>query len=95
MTLTGDESLGISITGGVDDPVHEGDPGIYIKAVLGNGAAERCKRLFEGDRLREINSTNLDHVTHDQAVEAIRQSLSSRHVRCLSWSGGTARFVWR
>lgn len=80
VTMTADESLGISITGGLDDPVHEGDPGIYIKAILDDGAAQRCKRLFEGDRLREINGQSLDEVTHDQAVGAIRKSLTSRHV---------------
>lgn len=74
------ESLGLSITGGSDDHVRPGDPGIYIKAVLADGAASRCGRLQEGDRLREINNISLDHVTHDEAVEAIRQALLSHHV---------------
>ena len=44
--------LGISITGGTDDQVREGDDAVYIKKVIQGGLAANDGRLRDGDRLR-------------------------------------------
>jgi hypothetical protein len=46
-----DKGLGISIAGGVSDPVDEGDNGIYITEIILGGAAEQSGKLRVDDKV--------------------------------------------
>eukprot|EP00079_Xenopus_tropicalis_P020214 XP_012810882.1 PREDICTED: tyrosine-protein phosphatase non-receptor type 13 isoform X3 [Xenopus tropicalis] len=67
-----DDSLGISVTGGVNTSVKHG--GIYVKAVIPKGAAESDGRIQKGDRVLSVNGTSLEGATHKQAVEMLRNT---------------------
>ncbi|XP_044159722.1 tyrosine-protein phosphatase non-receptor type 13 isoform X2 [Bufo gargarizans] len=67
-----DDSLGISVTGGVNTSVKHG--GIYVKAVIPKGAAEADGRIQKGDRVLSVNGTSLEGATHKQAVEMLRNT---------------------
>ncbi|XP_036307944.2 tyrosine-protein phosphatase non-receptor type 13 isoform X21 [Pipistrellus kuhlii] len=67
-----DNSLGISVTGGVNTSVRHG--GIYVKAVLPKGAAELDGRIHKGDRVLAVNGVSLEGATHKQAVETLRNT---------------------
>ncbi|XP_013768980.1 tyrosine-protein phosphatase non-receptor type 13 isoform X2 [Pundamilia nyererei] len=65
-------SLGISVAGGINTNVHDG--GIYIKSLVPGGAAEQDGRIQIGDRLLEVDRSNLRGVTHHQAVEFLKRT---------------------
>ncbi|XP_069341637.1 tyrosine-protein phosphatase non-receptor type 13 isoform X7 [Eulemur rufifrons] len=67
-----DNSLGISVTGGVNTSVRHG--GIYVKAVIPKGAAESDGRIQKGDRVLAVNGVSLEGATHKQAVETLRNT---------------------
>ncbi|XP_027625669.1 tyrosine-protein phosphatase non-receptor type 13 isoform X3 [Tupaia chinensis] len=67
-----DNSLGISVTGGVNTSVRHG--GIYVKAVIPKGAAESDGRIHKGDRVLAVNGVSLEGATHKQAVETLRST---------------------
>ncbi|XP_043935753.1 tyrosine-protein phosphatase non-receptor type 13 isoform X1 [Protopterus annectens] len=67
-----DHSLGISVTGGINTSVKHG--GIYVKAIIPNGAAERDGRIQKGDRVLSVDGNSLEGTTHKQAVEALRNT---------------------
>ncbi|XP_055009730.1 tyrosine-protein phosphatase non-receptor type 13 isoform X3 [Boleophthalmus pectinirostris] len=78
-----DSSLGISVTvlfgkGGVNTSVRHG--GIYVKAVIPKGAAELDGRIQKGDRVMAVNGKSLDGATHQQAVEALRDTGQKVHL---------------
>ncbi|KAK0146162.1 Tyrosine-protein phosphatase non-receptor type 13 [Merluccius polli] len=70
-----DSGLGISVTGGVNTTVRHG--GIYIKAIIPNGAAALDGRIQKGDRVVAVNGKSLEGATHSQAVEALRDTKQS------------------
>uniref|UniRef100_W5LGI7 Protein scribble homolog n=1 Tax=Astyanax mexicanus TaxID=7994 RepID=W5LGI7_ASTMX len=65
--------LGLSIVGGSDHASHPfgvSEPGVFISKVISNGLA--CQSgLRVGDRILEVNSTDLRHATHQEAVKAL------------------------
>uniref|UniRef100_A0A8B9LT79 Protein scribble homolog n=1 Tax=Astyanax mexicanus TaxID=7994 RepID=A0A8B9LT79_ASTMX len=65
--------LGLSIVGGSDHASHPfgvSEPGVFISKVIPNGLA--CQSgLRVGDRILEVNSTDLRHATHQEAVKAL------------------------
>ncbi|XP_062376381.1 tyrosine-protein phosphatase non-receptor type 13-like [Sardina pilchardus] len=65
-------SLGISVAGGVNTTVRNG--GIYIKSLVMGGAADLDGKIQIGDRLLEVDGTNLRRVTHRQAVECLKRT---------------------
>ncbi|CAI5659477.1 unnamed protein product [Oreochromis niloticus] len=65
-------NLGISISGGINTNLPNG--GIYIKSLVPGGAAERDGRLHIGDRLLEIDGTNFQGFTYQQAVECLSKT---------------------
>ncbi|KAF4090352.1 hypothetical protein AMELA_G00050820 [Ameiurus melas] len=65
-------SLGICVAGGINTSVRHG--GIYIKSLIPGGAADLDGRIQTGDRLLEVNSCNLQGVTHKQAVECLKKT---------------------
>ncbi|XP_013358193.1 PREDICTED: tyrosine-protein phosphatase non-receptor type 13 isoform X4 [Chinchilla lanigera] len=67
-----ENSLGISVTGGVNTSVKHG--GIYVKAVIPKGAAESDGRIHKGDRVLAVNGVSLEGATHKQAVEILRNT---------------------
>ncbi|XP_058847124.1 tyrosine-protein phosphatase non-receptor type 13-like isoform X2 [Acipenser ruthenus] len=67
-----DNSLGISVTGGVNTTVRHG--GIYVKAIIPKGAAELDARIKKGDRVLSVDGKRLDGATHKQAVETLRET---------------------
>ncbi|XP_054468275.1 tyrosine-protein phosphatase non-receptor type 13 isoform X2 [Anoplopoma fimbria] len=78
-----DSSLGISVTvlfgkGGVNTTVRHG--GIYVKAIIPKGAAELDGRIQKGDRVMAVNGNSLEGATHQQAVEALRETGQTVHL---------------
>ena len=76
--------LGFSITGGVDNPSTPGYTDIYVSRLADGGPAQRDGGLEVGDRLVCVKNLPpgdlpagdfwLSDVTHDEAVQALRQS---------------------
>lgn len=62
--------LGLSIIGGCDTQL----PGIVINDIYENGAAFNDERLLIGDQILKVDNTDLISVTHDQALNALRQT---------------------
>ena len=62
--------LGMSIVGGSDTQL----PGIIIHEIYSNGAAYRDKRLKMGDQILKVNNIDLINSTHEQALNALRQT---------------------
>ncbi|XP_047460035.1 FERM and PDZ domain-containing protein 2 isoform X2 [Mugil cephalus] len=65
-------SLGISVAGGMNTNVRHG--GVYIKSLVMGGAADEDGRIQIGDRLLEVDGSNLRGVTHQQAVECLKRT---------------------
>lgn len=65
----GTTGLGFNIVGGTDMPNHEGDCGIFVSKIKKDGAAFIDGTLKIGDRILELNSVNLESVTHAFAVQ--------------------------
>ncbi|XP_076840902.1 protein scribble homolog isoform X5 [Brachyhypopomus gauderio] len=65
--------LGLSIVGGSDHASHPfgiSEPGVFISKVVPHGLA--CQSgLRVGDRILEVNSIDLRHATHQEAVKAL------------------------
>uniref|UniRef100_A0A3Q0T492 FERM and PDZ domain containing 2 n=1 Tax=Amphilophus citrinellus TaxID=61819 RepID=A0A3Q0T492_AMPCI len=64
-------NLGISVSGGINTNLPNG--GIYIKSLVPGGAAERDGRLHT-DRLLEVDGTNFQGFTYQQAVECLSKT---------------------
>ncbi|XP_072567849.1 protein scribble homolog isoform X19 [Paramormyrops kingsleyae] len=65
--------LGLSIVGGSDHASHPfgvREPGVFISKVIPHGLACRSG-LRVGDRILEVNSIDLRHATHQEAVRAL------------------------
>ncbi|XP_063252553.1 protein scribble homolog isoform X5 [Prinia subflava] len=65
--------LGLSIVGGSDHSSHPfgiHEPGVFISKVIPRGLAARSG-LRVGDRILEVNGTDLRHATHQEAVNAL------------------------
>ncbi len=77
----GKQGLGLSIVGGFDTQLQ----GIVIHDIYQNGAAMADKRLAIGDQILKVNDIDLLTATHDQALNALRQT--SNFVRLLIYRG--------
>ncbi|KAM8827705.1 tyrosine-protein phosphatase non-receptor type 13 isoform 4-T4 [Spinachia spinachia] len=64
--------------GGVNTTVRHG--GIYVKAIIPKGAAELDGRIQKGDRVVAVNGNSLDGATHEQAVDALRETGQTVHL---------------
>jgi C-terminal processing protease CtpA/Prc len=69
--------IGVSIIGGSDEPVAEGDTAIYTSTVVEGGAAALDGRLQPLDKLLVCNGQNLANVTHAVAVQIIQSNPDS------------------
>ncbi|XP_075775998.1 protein scribble homolog isoform X37 [Pelodiscus sinensis] len=68
--------LGLSIVGGSDHSSHPfgiQEPGVFISKVIPHGLASRSG-LRVGDRILEVNTIDLRHATHQEAVNALLSS---------------------
>ncbi|CAH1781914.1 unnamed protein product [Owenia fusiformis] len=77
--IKGSKGLGFSIAGGIGNQHIPGDNGIFVTKVIEGGAAEVDGRLQVGDKLIAVNEANLDNVTHEDAVAALKAT--KEHVK--------------
>ncbi|XP_072524027.1 PDZ domain-containing protein 7 [Salminus brasiliensis] len=70
------QSLGISISGGVESRVQ---PMVKIEKVFPGGAASSNDILKAGFELVSVDGVSLQAITHQDAVEIIRQAFSNKH----------------
>ncbi|XP_070196024.1 multiple PDZ domain protein-like isoform X6 [Littorina saxatilis] len=68
----GPDGLGFSIVGGHGSP--HGDLPIYVKNVFTKGAASENGQLRRGDQILSVNGQNLDGVTHEEAVNILKNA---------------------
>ncbi|XP_017339122.1 PDZ domain-containing protein 7 [Ictalurus punctatus] len=69
-------SLGISISGGVESRVQ---PVVKIEKIFPGGAASTNDMLKAGFELVSVDGVSLQGITHQNAVEIIRQAFSNKH----------------
>ncbi|KAG8551557.1 hypothetical protein GDO81_004164 [Engystomops pustulosus] len=69
------QSLGISISGGIESKIQ---PMVKIEKIFPGGAAFVCGELQAGYELVSVDGETLQHVTHQRAVDVIRQSYSNK-----------------
>lgn len=69
----GSSGLGISIVGGSDTALGC----VLVHEIYQNGAAMTSGKLKPGDQILEVNGRSLREATHSEALEALRQSVSS------------------
>ncbi|XP_021376711.1 disks large homolog 1-like isoform X4 [Mizuhopecten yessoensis] len=72
--VKGNKGLGFSIAGGIGNQHIPGDNGIFVTKIIEGGAAEQDGRLAMGDRLIAVNDANLDNVSHEEAVAALKDT---------------------
>ncbi|XP_060082856.1 disks large homolog 1-like isoform X2 [Ylistrum balloti] len=70
--VKGNKGLGFSIAGGIGNQHIPGDNGIFVTKIIEGGAAEQDGRLAVGDRLIAVNDDNLENVSHEEAVAALK-----------------------
>ncbi|XP_070537894.1 discs large homolog 1-like protein isoform X4 [Ptychodera flava] len=70
--LKGSKGLGFSIAGGVGNQHIPGDNGIFVTKIIEGGAAQQEGTLEIGDRLIRVGNANLENVTHEDAVAALK-----------------------
>uniref|UniRef100_A0A673VLP7 Discs large MAGUK scaffold protein 1a n=1 Tax=Salmo trutta TaxID=8032 RepID=A0A673VLP7_SALTR len=72
--VKGPKGLGFSIAGGVRNQHIPGDNNIYVTKIIEGGAAHKDGRLQIGDKLLAVNSACLEEVSHEDAVEALKNT---------------------
>ncbi|VBB30990.1 unnamed protein product [Acanthocheilonema viteae] len=72
----GSKGLGFSIAGGVGNEHVAGDTGIYVTKIIDGGAAYHDGRLRVGDKLLAVDDVILENVTHEFAVNTLKQTAS-------------------
>ncbi|XP_066522041.1 PDZ domain-containing protein 7 isoform X2 [Hoplias malabaricus] len=70
------QSLGISISGGVESRVQ---PMVKIEKIFPGGAASSNNILKAGFELVSVDGVSLQGITHQDAVEIIRRAFSNKH----------------
>ena len=68
--IRGDQGLGFSIVGGFGSP--HGDMPIYVKTVFQTGSASEHGELKRGDQILSVNGHSLEGLTHQQAVNILK-----------------------
>ena len=80
----GDQGLGFSIVGGFGSP--HGDMPIYVKTVFETGAAADHGGLKRGDQILAVNGRSLEGMTHQQAVDILKNSQGTVTLNILSYT---------
>ncbi|XP_050561885.1 disks large 1 tumor suppressor protein isoform X4 [Spodoptera frugiperda] len=73
LSRAGGAGLGFSIAGGSDNPHVADDPHIYVTKLIPGGAAA-ASQLQINDAILQVNDTNVDNVTHAEAVDALKKA---------------------
>ncbi|XP_077481851.1 PDZ domain-containing protein 7-like [Stigmatopora argus] len=69
------QSLGISISGGIESKVQ---PVVKVEKIFPGGAASTCDVLKAGFEVVSVDGASLQGVTHQQAVDLIRKAFSDK-----------------
>ncbi|CAI5454599.1 unnamed protein product [Caenorhabditis angaria] len=86
----GTKGLGFSIAGGVGNENVPGDTDIYVTNIIDEGAADIDGRLRVGDKILEVDNIPLVNVTHEHAVEVLKNT--GNRVRLLVQKGNGPAF---
>ncbi|XP_052777212.1 multiple PDZ domain protein-like isoform X9 [Mya arenaria] len=78
----GVDGLGFSIVGGHGSP--HGDLPIYVKNVFSKGAASENGQLKRGDQILSVNGASLEGLTHEEAVNILKNAKGSVIMNVLS-----------
>lgn len=78
----GPEGLGFSVVGGRGGPC--GDFPIYVKTIFDKGAAADDARLQRGDQIVAVNNTSLQDVTHEEAVQILKNATGTVTLKVIS-----------
>lgn len=78
----GPDGLGFSIVGGHGSP--HGDLPIYVKNVFSKGAASENGQLKRGDQILTVNGTSLEGLTHEEAVNILKNAKGTVIMNVLS-----------
>ncbi|KAK6058661.1 PDZ/DHR/GLGF domain protein [Cooperia oncophora] len=70
----GQRGLGFSIAGGLGNEHVPGDTDIYVTKIIDGGAAYHDGRLGVGDRILAVDDVALENVTHEYAVNVLKQT---------------------
>ncbi|KAL4716385.1 hypothetical protein ACJJTC_006747 [Scirpophaga incertulas] len=73
LSRAGGAGLGFSIAGGSDNPHVPDDPHIYVTKLIPGGAAA-ASQLQINDAILQVNDTNVENVTHAEAVDALKKA---------------------
>ncbi|XP_050664899.1 disks large 1 tumor suppressor protein isoform X1 [Leptidea sinapis] len=73
LSRAGGAGLGFSIAGGSDNPHVADDPHIYVTKLIPGGAAAASQLLID-DAILQVNDTNVENVTHAEAVDALKKA---------------------
>ncbi|CAG4948803.1 unnamed protein product [Colias eurytheme] len=76
LSRAGGAGLGFSIAGGSDNPHVAEDPHIYVTKLIPGGAAA-ASQLQINDAILQVNDTNVENVTHAEAVDALKKAGST------------------
>lgn len=66
--------LGVSVAGGSDNPHVIDSTGIFVTKLIPDTPASKDGRLRLGDQIISVNHTNLESVTHYEAVQTLKYS---------------------
>uniref|UniRef100_A0A3Q3KBR8 PDZ domain-containing protein n=1 Tax=Monopterus albus TaxID=43700 RepID=A0A3Q3KBR8_MONAL len=72
---SGSAGLGVSVKGNRSKENHS-DLGIFVKSIINGGAASKDGRLCVNDQLIAVNGESLLGMTNQDAMEALRKSMS-------------------
>jgi C-terminal processing protease CtpA/Prc len=66
--------LGVSVAGGRDNPHVVDSSGIFVTKLIPDTPASDDGRLRLGDQILSVNGTNLEYITHTDAVQTLKNS---------------------
>lgn len=75
--------LGLSIVGGCDHsclPFGDGEPGVFISKIVKDGLTASTNLKF-GDRILEVNGTDVTNLTHQEVVMALIDPSHQLHLK--------------
>uniref|UniRef100_A0A3B3CMX1 Par-3 family cell polarity regulator n=1 Tax=Oryzias melastigma TaxID=30732 RepID=A0A3B3CMX1_ORYME len=72
---SGSAGLGVSVKGNRSKDT-QADLGIFVKSIINGGAASKDGRLHVNDQLIAVNGESLLDMTNQEAMEALRKSMS-------------------
>ena len=78
----GQHNLGFSIVGGFGSP--HGDMPIFVKTVFEKGAAAEHGGLKRGDQILAVNGRSLEGLTHQEAVDILKNCEGTVELQILS-----------